>query len=248
MDGALLPIVLGVAGFGAGVVNALAGGGSFLTFPLLLWLGVPPQVANATNRIAITAQCIAGTATYARHGVVHWRKLAPLYLPACAGAFIGAQLASNLDETIFRRVTAVVLLAVAASVFIDTKRWTEVRPEGGHVRPLHYPLVFAMGIYGGFLQVGIGTLMLTFFVMLGGFDVVRGNAMKFGLVAGYQILALVIFTRASQIDWVLGGMLTIGTILGGIVGANIVVQSGTRWVRWVVIVAALAGVAKLLLG
>jgi uncharacterized membrane protein YfcA len=236
------------AGFAAGVINALSGGGSFITFPLLLWAGLPPQTANATNRIAIIAQCVTGVATYHQHGVRPWAALPRLIVPALAGALVGALLAARLDESMFRTVTAVLLVAVAATILLDPKRWSGERPDRGEIAIRHLPLVFLMGVYGGFLQIGLGTLMLAFFVMLGGFDVVRGNALKFALVPVYQLLALGLFARSGQVDWGVGAVLAIGNALGGIVGARLVVAKGTKWVPVVVVISTIAAVFKLITG
>lgn len=238
-------VALIVAGFACGVVNALAGGGSFITFPLLLLIGLPPQVANATNRIAIVVQCIAGAATYRRHGVLPARAIPALLIPSVAGAIVGSVLAFRLDEAAFRQISAVLLALVALTVFVDTKKWTEARPEGGHVPWKLHPILFLLAVYGGFLQIGLGTLLLAFFVLGGGYDVVRGNALKFGLVPVYQTIALLIFARAGQVDWGVGITLAIGNMLGGAVGAHLVVRKGTKWVRIVVLVSAVAAILKL---
>ncbi len=243
---AWLVIVLVAGGFVGGFANAHAGGGSFVTFPLLMLAGLPPQVANATNRIAIILQCAAGSATYHRHGVLPWRQVPPLLAPSILGAVVGTLLASHLDEGLFRKVSAILLVLVAFSVFVDTKRWTRESAPDARIRPVFYPVVFLLGVYGGFLQIGIGTFLLGFFVFAGGYDVVRGNALKFGLVPFYQIVALAIFAAAGNVDWLVGVTLAAGNVLGGIVGAHTVVKKGAAWVRVVVVLSAVAAVLKLL--
>jgi len=241
-------LLLIAGGLIAGVVNAFSGGGSFLTFPLLMAVGLPPQVANATNRVAIVLQCVAGSATYQRHHVFPWRSLPWFAVPMVLGAIPGAMLASHLDEAVFRKVSAVFLAAMISTVFIDPRKWTRSDPEGGHFRWWHAPIFFLVGIYGGFLQVGIGTIKLGLFVLIAGFDVVRGNALKFGLAALYSLAALLLFARNGQVDWLAGGILAIGTVVGGSVGAQLVVTRGTKWVRYVVLLSGLAAVLELLLG
>lgn len=241
-------VLLILAGFGCGVINAMAGGGSFLTFPLLLFLGLSPQVANATNRIAIVLQCAGGVATYSRAGVMPWRALLPLYIPTGLGALVGALLASHLDDDAFRTVTAVLLVLVAGAVFVDPKRWVEERPDAGHLELRWYPVLFLIAVYGGFLQIGVGMITLPFLLFAGNYDVVRSNVLKFGLVLGYQLVALLVFGFTDKVNWTVGLVLAIGTLAGGSVGAHLVVRQGARWVRYVVPVAALAAVAKLLLG
>ena len=241
-----LPLLI-AGGFVCGIMNALAGGGSFVTLPLLLLLGLPPQIANATNRVAILLQCAAGTATYHAHHVLPWRHVPCLAVPMILGAVPGAWLASHMDESIFRKAAALLFAVMAMTVFVDPKRWD--RPAGaGRIRPYLYPLFFLLGVYGGFLQAGIGVLLISTFVLAGGYDVVRGNALKFALAFLFTAAALLTFTAAGQVRWLTGLALAVGTIAGGIVGARLVIAKGSRWVRVLVVVAAVGAVIKLLFG
>ncbi len=246
MDGWLIPILI-AGGFVGGFVNAHAGGGSFVTFPLLMMAGLPPQVANATNRVAIVLQCFAGAATYHRHKVLPWRQIPPLLLPTIIGVSIGTVLASRLDESIFRTVSAILLAVIAISIFVNPSRWNRESSPGARVRPIYYPVLALLAIYGGFLQIGIGTFLLGFFVFAGGYDVVRANAVKFGIVPFYQSVALAIFAGMGDVNWTVGITLAIGNTLGGIVGAHTVVKKGAAWVRVIVVFSAVAAIAKLLL-
>jgi len=117
-----IPVLI-AGGFLCGVINALAGGGSFLTLPLLFWIGLPPQVANATNRVAIVLQCVTGIAAYQRKRVLPWGHLPALAVPTVLGALLGAYLAAHVDETLFRRAAAVLFAIMAATVFVDPGRW-----------------------------------------------------------------------------------------------------------------------------
>jgi hypothetical protein len=241
-----LPLLL-AGGFLCGVFNALAGGGSFVTLPLLLLMGLPPQVANATNRVAIATQCVAGIGAYHRGGVRPWRHLPKLALAAVPGALLGAYLAATLDETIFRHTMAVLFALMLLTVFLEPKRWE--RPLGqARIRPWIYPLFFLMGIYGGFLQAGIGLLLIGSLVLLAGFDVVTGNALKFGLALCSTIASLLLFAGFGQVRWLTGLLLAAGSVAGGYAGARLVMTKGVRWVRWVVVAAALAAIAKLMMG
>jgi uncharacterized membrane protein YfcA len=228
-------------------MNALAGGGSFVTLPLLLFIGLPPQIANATNRVAIVLQCVAGTATYHRHKVLPWRHVPALAVPLILGAILGAYLASHIDESVFRKVAAVLFAAMATTVFVDPKRWERERSIG-RIRPHLYPLFFVLGIYGGFLQAGIGVLLISTFVLAGGYDVIHGNALKFALAMVFTTFALVVFAQAGHVQWLTGLALALGTIAGGIVGARLVIQKGAPWVRVFVVIAAVAAIFKLLAG
>jgi len=230
-----------------GIINALAGGGSFVTLPLLLWMGLPPQVANATNRVAIFLQCAAGVGTYHRGGVRPWRHLPGVAIPTALGAAVGALAASQLPEDIFRKVAAGLFVLMIGTVFVNPRRWE--KPEGGgRVSPWFWPLFFLYGIYGGFLQAGLGVLLITTLVLGAGFDVVRGNALKFGLAGIFTLTALILFARAGQVRWIPGLALAAGTVTGGVIGARLVMAKGAAWVRVVVVLAALAAIVKLLAG
>lgn len=230
-----------------GIINALAGGGSFVTLPLLLLVGLPPQVANATNRVAITLQCAAGTATYHRHGVLLWRHLPAIAIPTVLGSLLGAYLAAHVEEEVFRKAAAVLFAIMASTVFIDPKRWAR-EDSVGRIRPYLYPVFFVMGIYGGFLQAGLGVLLISTFVLAGGYDVVRGNALKFALALAFTLAALLLFAGVGQVRWLTGLLLAIGTITGGIIGARLVIARGARWVRVFVVLAAIGAIIKLLMG
>ena len=239
-------VLLIAGGFACGVINALAGGGSFITFPLLMMTGLSPQVANATNRIAIVLQAAAGTATYHRYRVMPWRDVPRLLVPSIAGCVVGSLLALWLDEGLFRHVSAALLIVIALTVFIDPKKWSKESRGGGRTPARLYPLLFILSVYGGFLQAGIGTLLLALFVLGGGYDVVRANALKFGLVPIFQLVAVAIFASAGQVDWPSGLVLGGGTIAGGVVGARLVVEKGVAWVRMVVLLSAVAAAIQLL--
>ena len=132
------------------------------------------------------------------------------------------------------------------TVFVDPKRWAKQHGEG-RIRLRLYPVLFLLGIYGGFLQAGLGTLLISMFVLAGGYDVVRGNALKFALAFVFTTAALLMFASVGQVQWLTGLSLAVGTILGGIVGARLVIARGTQWVRIVVVISALAAIVKLLL-
>ena len=239
--------VLVAGGFVCGVINAASGGGSFVTLPLLLWAGLPPQIANATNRVSIVLQCATGMATFHQHRVRPWRHLAGIIPFAVAGSIAGTLLASRVNETVFRWAAAVLMLAMVFTIFIKPERWMREHGEG-RVRLAHMPMYFLISVYGGFLQAGVGVIMLGAFVLVGGFDVVRGNALKFGLNLIFTAVALLLFAQAGQVQWGPGLFLAAGSMVGGAVGARMVILKGAQWVRYLVILGALAAVIKLLRG
>lgn len=239
---ALLLVAVGLV---AGVLNVLAGGGSFLTLPMLIFLGLPPSLANGTNRVGILLQNIGAVWSFRRQGVAT-HGLAPwVAIPATLGAVLGATLALWLSDRAFQQILAFLMVAVTLASLL----WTARGASGGDdpAPPNLAVLVsgaFASGVYGGFVQAGVGFLLLAV-ATWGGLDLVRGNAVKVLAILCLTGQALLIFAWQGRVDWVLGGCLAIGTLGGGILGARLTVLAGNRWLRWVVTVMVVVFAVKL---
>lgn len=235
-------LVLFGAGIFAGTLNVLAGGGSFLTLPVLILLGLPPTVANGTNRVGIIFQNIGAVWGFRRRGVLDWRWTARILAPACAGAVVGTSLALIIGDEAFRKVLAFLMVAVTLWTLWDPLS----RIEGG--RPPGALFIgsafFVAGIYGGFVQAGVGFLVLAATTMAG-FDLVKGNAIKVFCILVFTVLSLAIFAWNGQVEWGVGLVLAAGTIIGGQIGVHLTVLKGHSWVRGVVTITVLALAVKL---
>ena len=244
----LAAALLAGVGMVAGVVNILAGGGSLLTLPVLVFVGLPPTVANGTNRVAILVQNVGAVWGFRRHGLMDpaWLRLA--LPPALAGAVLGTWLAVVVEEATLQRVLAVIMVAVAVwTVWNPVKPPVHGRPEPPTGRLARIALTvgfFVVGTYGGFLQAGVGFLILALLAGAG-LDLVRGNAMKVALVLGFTPLALAGFALNGMVDWALGLSLAAGNLLGGLLGVRLNVRKGQDWVRRVVVVMVLIFAARL---
>ena len=235
-------LLLFAVGCVAGTLNVLAGGGSFLTLPVLLFLGLPAPLANGTNRVAILAQNTGAVLSFRRQGYFEPRALLWAALPATAGAVLGAWLALDVGEVAFRRLLAVLMVALSA-VSLWSPRWS-----AGRRRPWWTPLAFfAVGVYGGFIQAGVGFLVLAV-TTAAGLDLVRGNAVKVLSVLSWTIAALAVFAANGSVDWRLGVALAAGMLVGGVSGARLTVLKGHRWVKVVVTVTAVLFAIGLWLG
>lgn len=240
-------LLLFVAGLVAGVINVIAGGGSFITLPILIFLGVPPGVANGTNRVGIVAQDLAAVWSFDREGVLDRRAAVWAAVPATLGAGLGAWLALRITDALFLEILP--LLMVGLSL---TSLWTPRRPSGEEARPgsgigaLPTLGFFLAGVYGGFVQAGVGFLFLALTSILG-FDLVRGNAVKVLSILPLTALALAIFAWNGRVEWLTGGVLALGFLAGGLLGARLTVLKGHRWVRAVVTATILVFALKLLL-
>ena len=179
MDQWLPYLILFVIGIVAGTLNTIAGGGSFLTLPALMAdsiAGLPATVANGTNRVAITLQNIGAVWGFHRHGVVDWRYVAWAALPATVGAFFGAELAIKIGDDAFRDVLAFLMIGVTLWTLWDPLKKRKPAAEGSKPRvALLAGGFFVGGIYGGFVQAGVGFLILAA-TSMAGLDLVRGNA------------------------------------------------------------------------
>ncbi len=233
------------AGLGAGAINVLAGGGSALTLPVLLALGLDASAANGTNRVGIFAQNLAAVLLFARRGVLPAGPVLRLTVCAAAGAACGAWLAVSLSSVWILRLLGAALLLLAVSLLLQPGRWLQPRP----VAPfwMQALALFGCGIYGGLIQAGVGFLLLVALVTCAGLDVVRANAWKVAIVFGYTLVALPFFGAATQIDWRAGGCLAVGHVLGASLGAWL---NRPRWkglVRYVLVAAAVFAALRFLL-
>ena len=238
-------VALVVAGTLGGFINVMAGGGSVITVPVMIFLGVPGPVANGTNRIAILAQNLTAITTFRRAGVTHFKL--SLSLAACAlpGALLGAWLGASLSGERFNQILAVVMLAVL--VLMQTQRnQTSVASDQPKNLLAGHLLMVAAGFWGGFIQIGMGFILMPILNRVMGLDLVTTNVHKVCIVAVYTIGALAVFIFQSDILWLVGGILALGNSLGGFLGAKLTLSRGEQLIRHVLTVAILLMVARLL--
>ncbi len=236
-------IVLLVSGVIAGFINTLAGGGSLLTIPALIFTGMPSNIANATNRVSVIMQSAVGAARFKQKRVFELREAAQMLLPSLAGAIAGAFIAAELDERVFDVVLGVVLVLMLFTVFVKP---SQISASGKSLPVwLTIPVFFLVGIYGGFIQAGVGFLLITGISLIFGHDLVKTNALKLMIVAIFSIVALAIFAMYGQVLWFHGMLLGVGSMTGALIGVRFAVKRGAGAVRWVVVAAVLLSALKL---
>jgi len=238
-------VLLLVGGLAAGFINALAGGGSAITIPIMTEI-VGVNVANGTNRIAILLANASALTRFQRGGAVPWGSVTRLIPPTVIGAAVGAWVATQISGDVMKRVFAVVLVIVAASVLLRPARWVEGR-ERQIAEPWRSLAFFGIGFYGGSVQAGVGFLLLIGLVLGSGMDLVRGNAAKVVLILAYTPVALLLFASAAQVDVKVGLVLSAGQMTGAWIGARFAVLKGAAWVRWVLVAAAIVAALRFLL-
>jgi len=247
MEWYLILAVIGV-GFLAGFINTLAGSGSLLSLPMLMFLGLPANVANGTNRIAILLQNVVGVGSFRQQKVLNTRMGIWLALPAVIGSLLGAQIAIELNEQVMERVIGGLLIIMFFLILYKPAQW--VKGQAGHVRAkpslLQFVIFFLIGIYGGFIQAGVGLFLLAGLLLGAGVDLVRANAMKLLIVLIYTPFALAIFFFNDQVNWKIGLILAVGNMLGALVASRFAVSWGAKYVRYILLAVIFASALKLL--
>jgi len=227
----LLPCVGVVVGF----MNVMAGGGSALSMPILIVLGLEPATANGTNRIAILVQNGAAVQSFRRRGFFDPRRSLGLAMCTLPGAILGAMAAVAVDPVLFRRLLSGVLVVAVVMIARPPDRSASARP---HPVLAHLSAV-VVGFWGGFMQAGVGFLLMPLLERLMAFDLVRVNMHKVFIVGCFTVPALAVFIAEGHVWWLGGAALAIGNAIGARLGTKVTIEGGERVVRWVFIAAAL---------
>jgi len=237
-------------GLVAGFINTVAGGGSTLSLPLLMFLGLPANIANGTNRVAILLQNIVGVSTFKQKKVLDFKTDYRLAIPAIAGGILGAILAVEINEQLLEKIIGALMVLMLLIVVFKPEAWVKDQAGKAQAKPtvMQYFLFLLIGFYGGFIQMGVGFFLLAGLVMGCGFDLVKANAIKILIVLFYTIFALAVFIFNDQIDWISGLLLATGNMLGAWLGVNFTVKGGAKYVRYVLILALVGVTVKLFIG
>ncbi|MBC7255740.1 MAG: sulfite exporter TauE/SafE family protein, partial [Chloroflexi bacterium] len=242
----LLAALIGVV---AGIINTLAGSGSLLTLPMLTFLGLPSPVANATNRIGVLFQNIVGTITLKRSGRLNLAGAGWLLGPSLVGGLVGALLAANISKRSMDITIGVVMIVMLIVILLEPKRWlreqSEVKPGRPHWGIL--VLFFFLGVYGGFIQAGIGIFLLAAMVLGCGYNLVDANGLKLILVLGFTIVAVVVFASGNQIRWEIGLLMAAGQSVGAWAAARFAARAkkANVYIRWLLIIVIVASIWKM---
>ena len=240
-------LIVIAAGMIAGFLNVVAGGGSLITLPLLIFLGLPSAVANATNRIAIVGQNIFAVAGFRSKGVSAWPYNLYLGISAMLGAIIGAKIAVDIDDRIFNRMLSIIMIVVAAIIILRPLKTNNTEAE--RLTRKHQIVgilsFFGVGIYGGFIQAGVGFIMIPLLTAINRFSLVKTNSVKVFVALTYSLSALAVFIYEDVLNWPVGLTLALGTAIGGWIGSRWSVAKGDVWIRRILIVTIIALSVKL---
>ncbi len=246
-------LLLGLVGLVAGFVNILAGGGSLLTIPVMVFMGMPGAVANGTNRIAIISQNIFAVGGFFRKGFSDFKLSLSLAICALPGTIVGAYLGTKLQGLWFNRVLAGVMVMVMIVMTVGSKTGKKSAQKNISAKTIPFSrlvgahvLMVGAGFYGGFIQAGVGFILMSILHKVLGLDLVRVNMHKVFIVGVYLVPALIIFAWQGKVWWVAGAALAVGNSLGGWLGVNFAVKKGERAIKLFLYVALTVLAVKLM--
>lgn len=235
------------AGLFAGFVNTLAGSGSLITLPLLMFLGLPANIANGTNRIGVFVQGFVSSLSFKKQKLYTAKGTMWMIVPSLAGSLLGSLIAVNINERIMELMIGGLLFFMFFIILYKPEQW--VRDRVLTVNPARRwwvaVIFFFIGIYGGFIQAGVGFFLLAALVLGAGMGLTRANAYKVLLVALFTALALIVFIISGQVNYLYGIVLAVGQGVGGWLGSKVAVSWGPKVVRVILLVAIMASAVKL---
>ena len=259
---ALLVVIGALAGF----LNVMAGGGSMLVLPILVFMGIPGNVANGTNRIAMLAQNVTAATTFYKNGVSDFRLSISLALCALPGAIVGAYLGTQVEGKNFNHILAIVMVIVMCMMIFgaqksaqkngkkNPKKDTRQNAESAATPVIvsknrwlagHALMMFA-GFWGGFIMAGVGFILIAIMNRVMGIDLVASNAHKVLIEIIFTVFALAIFASELQLLWLAGLFLGLGNAIGGWFGAKYQVDHGADLVRKILYLVLTVFIIKLL--
>ncbi len=245
---ALMIGMLVAVGVISGFINTLAGGGSMLTLPALMLLGMPADIANGTNRVGVLMQSVTGARGFRNKGKLEESALVPVLVPTVIGAMAGSVLASYLPLWVLEPVLLVTMITMALIMLVQPEAVAppeSSRPFTVGERPVAAVGLFLAGVYGGFVQAGVGFILIA--ALAGGlrFDLVRANALKTVCTAVFAGTALIVFTLRSQVWWIPGLILAVGSVIGAMTSVHFAInvsQKTLKWILFVMVFLTCAGV------
>ncbi len=239
-------VYLVLVGFIAGIINTLAGGGSVLTLPMLIFMGLPPAMANGTNRIGVFVNTIFGVFGFKSKGVAIVKQGFYWGLAATLGSVIGALWAVDIKGETFNRILGFVILFVVFITVFKPKART-LLAERLHGKYFWWSMLafFFIGIFGGFIQAGTGFFILLVLTQINQLNLVKSNALKLLIVAVYTVAALAIFIYHGQVNWYYGLILAAGQAAGAWLASRWSVKKDDVWIRGFLVVVAIAMAVKL---
>jgi hypothetical protein len=229
----------------AGFINAIAGGGTLVSFPTLLALGIPPVVANVTNTVALVPGTIGGMWSQRKDFRSQYGRLLRLLPVSVAGGIVGGLLLLNTKESAFRNLIPFLILGATLLLGfqVQIKNWVISRI--GHAHTEHHnpvimlSLVFVAAIYGGYFGAGLGVILMAVLGLVTDDSLVRLNFLKQALGFAVNLSAAIYFAFSGKVDWMIAFIMIFGSLTGGLIGGKVAGKLKPEILRWVVVSAGL---------
>ena len=242
-------VLILITGIIAGFINTVGGGGSLLTMPVLIFLGLPSAVANGTNRIAIFIQGVVGIVSFRSKGYFYPKTSLILGLPAIFGSILGAKIAISISSELFEKILGIAMIVVLITILTrpGKKFVNEVEGENWGITRLIIAIIvfFGVGFYGGFIQAGVGFIIIAALTLVSGMPLVKVNCLKIFINFIFTISSIIVFFINGKVNIILGLILAIGSGIGAYFGSVIAISKGEKWIRIFLIITILAMAAKL---
>jgi len=238
-------IILFFVGAFAGFLNVFAGGGSALTLPALIFAGLDTATANGTNRIALALQNISGISSFKNQKVQGFNIALKYAVFTIPGAIAGAIFSIQITHEWFERILAVVMVGIVISLFKKQKHPGDYDSEVNNPGLFFYISMFFIGFYGGFIQVGVGFILMAALFHFLQTSLMRVNYYKLVIVLIYMIPALLVFILNDKVNWTLGLVTASGNMIGAWIAAKANVKKGDTLIRYILALAMLIMAIKL---
>jgi len=245
MDFSILHLLLlVVTGFAAGIINTLAGGGSNLTLPALMLMGMPPEVANASNRVGVLLQSLVGAWGYRKHGRLETDDLGPIFIPLVIGGLIGAMLATYAPSSLLKPMLLGTMLAMTIIMLVrPSVIFVEPGTQAKKTRdtPSSWIALGFAGLYGGFVHAGVGFVLITALAGTLRYDLLRANALKLVCSLAFISVSLLVFVIRDQVLWVPALILSVGFIIGAHIAVIYSIRAKPQTLKWFLFAMTLVG-------
>jgi uncharacterized membrane protein YfcA len=242
-------IIIAIAGIATGIINTLAGSGSLITLPIFIFMcGLDAQMANGTNRVGVLVQTIVAIFTFRKHGNLPLKGVGWLLLAIVPGAMLGAWLSTRMSNDALYQAIGFLMVFMLFIIFLKPNRWLKASQasEQNNKKPLTLLVFFVIGVYGGFIQAGVGIFLIAALVLMTNYDLVKGNGIKLLLVGIFNIPALIYFQSEGLIHWEYGLVMAAAQAVGAYIGAIFANRfpSANVYIRYLLILIVVVSASK----
>jgi uncharacterized membrane protein YfcA len=240
-------LILIFTGLIVGFLNTVAGGGSLISLPILIFMGLPSNVANASSRIGILFQSASAVKGFQSKNISTYPYNLFLGISALLGALLGAKIAVDIKGETFNKILAIVMILLVFSIIFKPSNKTQLLAEKMSLKYqfIGTLLFFFVGIYGGFIQAGVGFIMIVILTSLNKFTLVKSNSAKSFVILVYTCAAIIVFAYEGIINWPYGLTLAVGNAIGGWFASRWSVVKGDEWIKSFLLITVIALAIKL---